>query len=69
MYQCQDCTHQAKTFPGSLCTGCGSKNVRKLKTGAQEKPVARKGFRISLSWVLWVYLAIGLYRRYFMGHG
>lgn len=67
MYQCQDCTHKAKTFPGGACTGCGSKNVRRIKTPEQEQPKARKGFRMSLSWVLWAYLALGIYRKYFMG--
>jgi hypothetical protein len=69
MYQCQDCTHKAKTFPGGECTGCGSKNVRRIKTEQKEQPVARKGLRISLSWVLWGYLALGIYRKYFMGEG
>jgi hypothetical protein len=69
MYQCQDCTHKAKTFPGGECTGCGSKNVRRIKTEEKKQPVARKGLRISLSWVLWGYLALGIYRKYFMGEG
>lgn len=67
MYQCQDCTHKAKVFPDGICTGCGSRNVRRIQHDAPNKTQARKGFRLSLGWILWLYLAFGIYRRYFMG--
>lgn len=66
-YYCKDCTHKAKQFPGGHCPACGSSNIMRVgKKAIEMKAEARKPFRISLATFLWIYLAIGVYRQFFM---
>ncbi|MCB1615537.1 MAG: hypothetical protein KDI30_05940 [Pseudomonadales bacterium] len=66
-YQCRDCSHKGRQFPGGSCPACGSFNIglqKKKPEKIDEK--ARKPFRISLMGVLWLFWAVLVYRKYFM---
>ena len=58
MYQCQDCTYKGKQFIAGACPGCGSKNIRKIvkQRPDEDKPAARRSYRMILAWALWAYL-------------
>lgn len=58
IYKCLDCSHEGSYFPDGACPGCGSLNIRRLKTTGGKPLPARKPYRAMFALALWVYLVL-----------
>jgi hypothetical protein len=66
-YQCGDCSHKSgQGFSGGSCPGCGSFNIKTLRSSVvyePEKP-RKTVFELVVMFVLWGSIIFGLWDKY-----